>query len=407
MNLHPQELGAAVFTSVMIGLIIISLANSPFREPLFSQSNFLKDTERSEVVNRAKPILESGLTLSWPSGNILLSPDSKDFVVSKMDGIVDLDFTKTYYQVIEEELHNRIDESSQNFNVTSADISKVGAVTFSGKIQDGEEVIWNLSHALIADAVQKGKTQVSILTRIIKGKVVNQSGLELGPLEYLARGRSNFTGSSADRAFNVRKAINEHYNGVLIPPGVTFSYLELLGPVTNSEGWHDAYSIFNATELDRVPGGGICQVSTTVYRAALFAGLPITEQRNHSLYISYYEDYGDGLDATIFPGEQDLKFTNDTPNYLLMVAQEEDNQDIVISFYGESDGRTASLFGPYTASNQTEETFAEFGKMGIGKMAWRYTLTLKDGSEETRWLLSNYFSKAHQYREDITEPLNP
>ena len=172
--------------------------------------------------------------------------------------------------------------------------------------------------------------------------------------------------------------------------------MSFLGPITKEEGWQFSLAIFKGTETAWVRGGGICQISTTVYRAILNAALQVTEQRNHSLYVDYYEMYGVGLDATVFPGEQDLKFVNNTPNYLLMVAEEEENMEAVIRFYGEDDGRKTELFGPYTQSNLSEDAKAAVGNLGIGEIAWKYRITWGDGTVEEKWMKSTYFSAVRQ-----------
>jgi vancomycin resistance protein YoaR len=185
----------------------------------------------------------------------------------------------------------------------------------------------------------------------VEGRIINNTGIDLGPLDYLTEGKSSFWGSSPEREFNIKKALNERFNGIIIPPGAEFSYVEFLGEIEYA-GWKKAYAIFKGTQLEPTPAGGVCQVSTTVDRAALNAALDITEHRSHSLYVIYYQHFGDGLDATVYPGEQDFKFVNNTPNYLLMVAQEEGFKEAVIRFYGEDDGRSTELYGPYTASTQ-------------------------------------------------------
>ena len=130
-------------------------------------------------------------------------------------------------------------------------------------------------------------------------------------------------------------------------------------------------------------------MSTTVYRAALNAGLDIQEQRNHSWYVSFYKAYGDGLDSTIFPGSQDLVFVNNTNNYILMEAYD-NGYDAVVSFYGESDGRIVSLDGPFTTSNQTDELLSALGALSSKQIAWKQVISWPDGRSETNWLLSSY-----------------
>jgi vancomycin resistance protein YoaR len=91
----------------------------------------------------------------------------------------------------------------------------------------------------------------------------------------LSTGRSNFKGSGAGRKSNVRKALNERVNNIFVPAGAVFSFNDTLGTVSTGNGWQMALTIFDGVDLRPAPGGGICQASTTVYRAALAAGFPI------------------------------------------------------------------------------------------------------------------------------------
>ena len=94
-------------------------------------------------------------------------------------------------------------------------------------------------------------------------------------------------------------------------------------------------------------GGGVCQVSTTLFRAALAAGLPIIDRRAHAYRVAYYEQagYKAGLDATVFSPSVDLKIKNDTPGYILIQAKT-DTQNMTLSFelYGTNDGRKAEIY---------------------------------------------------------------
>ena len=90
-------------------------------------------------------------------------------------------------------------------------------------------------------------------------------------------------------------------------------------------------------------GGGLCQVSTTVFRAAINAGLKITDRKAHPFAVKYYNPQG--FDATIYPPNPDLKFINDTPNYLLMQSYVKDNK-LIFEFYGTNDNRQIKIIGP-------------------------------------------------------------
>jgi vancomycin resistance protein YoaR len=186
------------------------------------------------------------------------------------------------------------------------------------------------------------------------------------------------------------KAINEQINGVIVPADATFSFNSLLGgPVTLSRGWSMALGIFDGGDLRPTPGGGICQTSTTTYRALLLAGLPIKVQRNHSLYVHYYEEYGVGLDATVFYGHQDLTFVNDTGHPLLLMSWI-DGDDAFVSIYGSSDGRTVEMQGPYFWTNAPADLQINGREIRRNEIAWIRVIKLPNGAEARELRVSQY-----------------
>lgn len=322
----------------------------------------------------------------------------KDLALEQEEDGSKLSFTPEFMDYMLSTVSAAVVDPATNITLLSADATKTSRVTFEGVVKDGSELVPGLTEEMIEGALARGETSAKGVIRDVEGKIVNKTGLDLGPLELLTQGKSSFWGSSPEREFNIKKALNERFNGILIPPGGEFSYVEFLGEIEYA-GWKQAYAIFKGTQLEPTPAGGVCQVSTTVYRAVLNAGLEVSEHRSHSLYVIYYQHFGDGLDATIFPGEQDFKFVNNTSNYMLMVAQEEGFKEAVIRFYGEDDGRSTELYGPYTGATQTEEVKAGVGApLGIGQIAWKYVITHADGTVETKWLLSDYMSPAQQHR---------
>lgn len=341
----------------------------------------------NELLQTGLLVVANGQTYTFPIQEKDLSPSG---------------LTPAFLNYVLSTLHSLIDIAPQDIHLLSAEPTTVSKVTLEGTIKEGQKVVDFLTRPQIIWAIFQNTNTANAFVEKQAGQILNETGQELGPMELLGEGKSTFWGSSPEREFNIRKALNEKMNGILIPPGAEFSYVDALGPIEYG-GWKRALVIVNGTEVEPAPAGGVCQVSTTVYRAALDAALVVTEQRSHSLYVIYYNDYGDGLDATVFPGEQDLKFTNNTPGYLLMIAQEEGYYESTIRFYGQSDGRSTTLIGPYTASNETDESLMYVGDLGIGDMAWKYIIRHGDGSKETNWLHSSYFSKAKQHNEAANE----
>ena len=140
-------------------------------------------------------------------------------------------------------------------------------------------------------------------------------------------------GGDANRLHNVR-LVARLIDGTLIAPGKTFSFNQTTGERTADKGFLEAPVIING-ELQTGLGGGVCQVSTTVFNAAWEAGLPIVERTNHSLYISHYPQ---GRDATVNYPDLDLRFVNDTGRWLLLRTFV-GSSSLVVNLYGTPTGR--------------------------------------------------------------------
>ncbi len=170
---------------------------------------------------------------------------------------------------------------------------------------------------------------------------VNSFGIQ----ELIGRGYSEFTGSIPGRIHNVALAASR-LNGVLIPPGETLSFNEVVGDISAATGYQSAYIIKDGRTV-LGDGGGVCQVSTTLFRAALNAGLPIAERRAHAYRVHYYEEggYKAGLDATVFSPSVDLKIKNDTPSHIL-IQTKTDTKNLTLTFelYGTHDGRSSEIY---------------------------------------------------------------
>ena len=234
----------------------------------------------------------------------------------------------------------------------------------------------------------------------IKTEEVNDLGIE----ELLARGDSTYIGSISSRIHNIGVA-SSRFNGVLVKPGEVFSFNEVLGDVSEYTGYKQAYIIKDGKTV-LGDGGGVCQVSTTMFRAALDAGLPIVERRAHSYRVGYYEqDSPPGLDATIYTPITDLKFKNDTPGHLLIqTIYQPSDAYLAFEIYGTDDGRVVSLSTPVVSdvTPPPEDKYVDDPSHPAGEIkqieykAWgakaRFTYTVKKDGEVTyeKTFYSNY-----------------
>ncbi len=195
----------------------------------------------------------------------------------------------------------------------------------------------------IPDSTEKNITiPISI---IVDKPVFTTEGVNsLGIKELIGTGYSEFAHSIPGRIHNVTLAA-ARVNGVLVKPGETFSFNNVLGDVSALTGFQPAYVIKEGKTV-LGDGGGVCQVSSTLFRAILNAGLPVLERKEHAYRVGYYEQGGfkPGLDATVFAPSVDLAFTNDTPSYILIQTKTDAaNQKLTIELYGTRDGRHAAI----------------------------------------------------------------
>ncbi len=174
----------------------------------------------------------------------------------------------------------------------------------------------------------------------IRTEQVNDFGIQ----ELLGMGESYFRGSIAGRIHNIALAASR-INGTLIPPGETFSFNRTVGDISAATGYKQAYIIKSGrTVLD--DGGGVCQVSTTLFRAALNSGLPIIERHAHSYRVGYYEQgkVKPGFDATVYDPRYDLKIKNDTQDYILIQSDADTaNTKLTFELFGKKDNRQIDI----------------------------------------------------------------
>lgn len=215
----------------------------------------------------------------------------------------------------------------------------------------------------------------------------------LGISELLAKGESFFRGSISSRVYNINLAASR-LNGLLIKPDEIFSFNQALGDVSKLTGYKEAYIISDGKTV-LGDGGGVCQVSTTLFRAALNAGLPIIERRGHSYRVSYYEQGSPvGIDATVYSPTTDLKIKNDTGHHILIQTTTDiKNSKLVFELYGTKDGREVTITKPITTDTAPppEDLYIDDPSLPAGEIkqidykAWgakvRFSYTVKKNRE--------------------------
>lgn len=214
--------------------------------------------------------------------------------------------------------------------------------------QDGEQLDVPLSIKAVQRALASHTTSATLAVTITSPAITDvDSTQSLGITSLLARGESDYKGSPKNRMHNIATGA-ARYHGLLIAPGQEFSFNEFLGPVTAEAGFKPELVIKNNVTTPEF-GGGLCQVSTTIFRAAVHSGMKITSRRNHSYAVRYYGT--PGFDATIYPPYTDFRFLNNTPGYLL-VQTKIDGTRLSFELWGTDDGRSVTVDGPHPYDKQ-------------------------------------------------------
>ena len=239
-----------------------------------------------------------------------------------------------------------IEVSSQDATIL---MDEEGNISFEDTAVDGLAIEYDNLNEFLEIALNQGIEQVEVPLEVTQGQVNAPDELkERGITELVVTGYSNYYGSPYNRRHNISVAIDQ-FNGVMVEPGETFVFGDTLGVVDGTTGYAKELVI---KENETIPeyGGGVCQVSSTLFRAILFGGFPIVERHAHSYAVSYYAyPLGWGLDATVYPPAVDLQFTNDMETPILIQSYVEGN-DAYYKFYGTKDGRQVDMDGPYTSN---------------------------------------------------------
>ena len=172
------------------------------------------------------------------------------------------------------------------------------------------------------------------------------------PLTLLGKATTGFRTSSEAREANIYRSA-DMFNGVVIPAGVEYSFLNS-GDFSDKE-LVEGYGIIGG-RLEKVVGGGLCQVSTTMYRAVANAGLPVTNRTGHTFVVYFYENIL-GFDATVFSPSVDFRWRNDTAGPVtIFTTSDPAKSTVTFELYGTSDGRKTTFEGPVISNQRNPGT---------------------------------------------------
>ncbi|MCA9936924.1 MAG: VanW family protein [Anaerolineales bacterium] len=202
-----------------------------------------------------------------------------------------------------------------------------------------------------------------VVDDIIPEVQASSTAADLGITELITQSTTWFYGSSDERKHNIARAAANFF-GIVVAPYEEFSFNKYLGSISEDDGYTEGLIIVGGQTIKGI-GGGVCQVSTTLYQTAFLGGFPIVERWEHGYWLDYYNDgQGPGMDATVYSPIVDMRFINNTPYYLLIENYyDTENEALTFKFYSTGMGR------------QVVKTEPEF-----------FNMTERPSQEEDRWV---------------------
>lgn len=348
----PDQLNARLHTALARFQASVTATTAPL-EPTITDNNATAALTQTEAilakspitlsVDQAKTTADVDRVFSWIAFDVKKeATESTSYIpfakASETKATLTVRLDKDKIKSFIQDFASTIDIEPQNARLLAVD----NKITVVQEHVDGKKVQLNEAIELLAASLTNDTPGVLALTlpsAATPADVRSDNIEELGIRELIGRAETTYKGSPENRLHNIATGA-KFLNGLLLPPGQEFSTVKTLGKVDGSTGYLPELVIKENRTTPEF-GGGLCQVSTTLFRATLSAGLKITERSNHSYRVSYYEPPL-GLDATIYLPKPDLKFLNDTPGYIL-VQNKIEGTKITFELYGTKDGRVSTI----------------------------------------------------------------
>lgn len=388
----PEVDGTIVDRAAATSVILQTLNRlTPMERPLpvLAKTAVVRTGDLTASQQRLSAALSKPVLLSYGQGSWTLQPtDLAPFIVQRVDPlktgadahsmILDTDKLSAW---LEDRIAPDVDRDPVNAQVGWNE----GLVATTASV-DGVR----LRPSDLAASVQKslfGDHQSIVLpVDVIKPEIDGSNLGALGVTTLIGRGDSNYAGSIDGRATNIEVG-TALMNGTLIPPGGEFSFNHAIGVISEDQGFVEA-QVIDGERIGRDIGGGICQVSTTVFRAAFEAGLPITERNPHRYRIPFYEMDGwpPGLDASILQpegdpfGGGDFRFANPSNSWMLVEAWTTGEQ-VVVNIYGTDLGYTVKVSDPIFGKTIPIDPDLETVDDELDPGSWKQTEHAQEGIE--------------------------
>ncbi|HTP11721.1 MAG TPA: VanW family protein, partial [Anaerolineae bacterium] len=352
----PAQIGRELNVNAALKLLPdLAKTEGPKRIVLPINTEQPRLTDVSAVAAQLQTILNRNMTLVLPNPSPG-EPASWDLTPQQLlsflmvdkatDGkTIEVKFNEEALRAGLADLAQQIDRAPENARFIFNDDTRQLEVIKSGKIGRVLDITTTLTR--MNDALAHGDQQVALAVNEQRPDFYDDANAaDLGITELVATGQTFYAGSSAERMKNINAATASQH-GVIVKPGEVYSFDQNLGDVSLDNGYAEALIIYNGQTIKGV-GGGVCQVSTTAFRAAFNGGYPIIERWPHAYRVGWYErGFGPGLDATVFSPAVDFKFKNDTLYHILIEAYANDAAGrLTFKFYSTSDGRQVTISDP-------------------------------------------------------------
>lgn len=309
------------------------------------------------------------------------------------DLLLEFNYDESKLESFKSKIKDSINKSSKNASI-SINGGQISITPEVDGVKVNEDELTNKLKEAIDGSIGKD-TEIFMTAEIDKPAITKDQLSKIN--SKISSAQTNYASSGAGRAANVELA-TKFCNGKLLMPGEVFSYNEVVGERSAARGFKDA-AVFVGDRVEQGIGGGICQVSTTLYRAAMEANLKSTERYNHSMLPGYSLP---GLDATVVWGVLDYKFKNnyDFPVYIESYTS---NRNVVFNIYGSKegmDGKSYKLVAQTTETLQPNVTTKEDSTLAEGTTQWEknpvvgykakaYIVTYQNGNEINREAVSS------------------
>lgn len=378
LAIKKEEEGMALKKEVLVAELIKQaklLKTEPITLSFVQKGAELTAADLEPQIDSIQQKLNHNITLVDPvysddwNEKLIDHPDWVVFYPNRESRSVDIKINQAALNIfIDEEISKWLDDPTDPVTIS---MDENGKVIIEGESHDGMEIERGEFKNMIEVAVATLAEEITIPVKEIQPELnISNELIAMGIKERIGVGHTSFYGSPTNRVHNIKTA-TARFNGAIIAPGDIFSFNTILGPVDGSTGYRKELVIKPEGTIPEF-GGGVCQVSTTMYRAALLTGLNIKERNQHTYAVSYYSQVmGHGLDATIYLGGPDLKWENDTGQNILVHSYVKDDYELYFVLYGTTDGRSVKMEGPFLS-----------GYHGSGPTQYVETTTLAPGQQK-------------------------